>query len=327
MMIATFKRRLVSFSVAGLAAAVVVSAVACPPANADDHKQPPATASANSIGLKLIRIPAGEYRRGTEDFTKLRADHPYSGVHSDNHERPAHPVRITKPFELGIHEVSVGQFRQFVQATGYQTEAERSGKGPRIFDGDAKSEVDRFTPSAKHSWRDPGFEQTDDHPVTCVSWRDAMAFCKWLSEKEGRTYRLPTEAQWEYACRAGTASWYSCGNDPDAVYAHGNVADAALERAHAGLVSRQRSAGLDDAGDGSVYTAAVGSYRPNGWGLYDLHGNLWEWCQDKYDEQAYEQFGRTRGRREELTAVDPAGPETTPQHKYGDWRSIRGGSW
>jgi sulfatase modifying factor 1 len=197
---------------------------------------------------------------------------------------------------------------------------------------DVKNETARFAAEPQASWKSPGFEQTDAHPVVCVSWHDAVAFCDWLSKKENVAYRLPSEAEWEFACRAGTKTIYSCGDDPDDVYAHGNVGDAALERAVPGVVSRQRADRLGEKdGDGFAYTAPVGRFKPNALGLYDMHGNVWEWCQDRYQDRFYaarqKELQELRRAGKPVFSIDPQGPETTPQHKYGDWRSVRGGSW
>ncbi len=106
-----------------------------------------------------------------------------------------------------------------------------------------------------------------------VNWDDAVAFCEWLSKKEGKTYRLPTEAEWEYACRAGTATRYYSGDDPETLATVANVADATFkvnfaDEAYYGL----------RASDGYTYTAPVGRFKPNAFGLYDMHGNVWQWC-------------------------------------------------
>ena len=184
----------------------------------------------NSIGMKLTLIPAGEFKMGSgesaEDtaafFNKtygedlLKAD-----FFKDEH--PQHRVRITKPFYLGTYHVTRGQFRQFVADTGYKTDAEK-GEKPGAFGWDPDKK--KFDFNEKYSWRNAGFEQTDEHPVVNVSWNDAVAFCKWLSRKEGKTYRLPTEAEWEYACRAGTTTRYYSGDDPETLAKVGNVADA-----------------------------------------------------------------------------------------------------
>lgn len=149
-----------------------------------------------------------------------------------------------------------------------------------------------------------GFPQGDDHPVVNVSHNDALAFCAWLSRKEGQTYRLPTEAEWEYACRAGTTTRYDHGDDPEGLSEVGNVEDATAKSKFSSFVT---IAGRD----GYVFTAPVGKYKANGFGLYDMHGNVWEWCADWYDENYYEAS----------PVDDPTGPTG------GSYRVIRGGSW
>jgi formylglycine-generating enzyme required for sulfatase activity/serine/threonine protein kinase len=203
----------------------------------------------NSIGMKLVLIPAGEFLMGSPDSD----DEAYS------QEKPQHPVRITRPFYMGVHEVTEGQYRAVVGGT----------------------------PS--------DFEGTDNLPVVKVSWLDAIAYCNKLSEREGlkpfyqfgaevktgtEGYRLPTEAEWEYACRAGSTARYSSGDSWD----HGN----------AGRMIHP-----------------VGQREPNAWGLYDMHGNVREWCWDWYDPGYYAQS----------QAADPLGPRQATD------RVNRGGSW
>jgi len=118
-------------------------------------------------------------------------------------------------------------------------------------------------------------------PVERVRWDDCQQFLKKLADKEKKPYRLPTEAEWEYACRAGTTTRYSCGNDPECLAAVGNVADGTLK-------ARYPDLGTIRARDGYIYTAPVGRFQPNAFGLYDLHGNVWEWCSDGYDGRYYE---------------------------------------
>ena len=156
-----------------------------------------------------------------------------------------------------------------------------------------------------YSWRNTGFPQTDEHPVIAVSWYDAMAFCKWLSRKEGKTYRLPTEAEWEYACRAGTTTRYYSGDDPETLAKVGNVADATAK------AKFSQWALTIKANDGYVFTAPVGQFKPNAFGLYDMHGNAWQWCSDWYGKDYYAAS----------PADDPTGPGT------GELRILRGGSW
>ena len=169
----------------------------------------------NSIGIKLEPIPAGEFLMGgqetAEELVKGFAAYKRSPDFFAD-EYPRHRVRITRPFYFGKFEVTVGQFRKFVEAAGYKTEAETDGQGGWGYDpvtGKCNGRELRF------NWKNTGFPQTDEHPVLNVTWNDAVAFCRWLSKKEGTTYRLPTEAEWEYACRAGTTTRYNNGDDPD----------------------------------------------------------------------------------------------------------------
>jgi formylglycine-generating enzyme required for sulfatase activity len=138
-----------------------------------------------------------------------------------------------------------------------------------------------------------------------VSWNDAVAFCDWLSRVERKAYRLPTEAEWEYACRAGAATRYSSGDDPETVASVGNVADATAKKEYPDWTWTIA------ARDGYVYTAPVGRFRANAFGLYDMHGNVWEWCQDWDDTEYY--------RRSPLD--DPVCTTRTTR------RVIRGGGW
>ena len=188
----------------------------------------------NSIGMKLTLVPSGEFMMGSKEsaeetaafFNKTYGEQSSARQISFKHEHPQHRVRITRPFYLGTYHVTRGQFRQFVADTGYKTDAEK-GEKPGAFGWDPDKKEFGF--NEKYSWRNAGFEQTDEHPVVNVSWNDAVAFCKWLSRKEGKTYRLPTEAEWEYACRAGTTTRYYSGDDPETLAKVGNVADAAAK--------------------------------------------------------------------------------------------------
>src|SRR5262249_36544261 len=156
-----------------------------------------------------------------------------------------------------------GQFREFVKETGHQTEAEKDGQGGFGFNKQTRQFEGR---KREYTWRDAGFEQTDEHPVVNVSWNDARAFCAWLSKKEGKVYRLPTEAEWEYACRAGSSTRYCNGDDADNLVAVANLADAAARKAFPEWTYAVRG------NDRYVFTAPAGSYPPNRFGLQDMHG-------------------------------------------------------
>lgn len=282
---------------------------------------------------EFIPIPAGEFRRGfySDDSEEhsFRLLHPYSNSQGFKLETPSHLCRISKSFELGRTEVTVGQFRTFIENSNYVTDAEENG-GALVWTPEEKNYVDRFQKKPRTHWKNPGFPQTDQHPVVAVSWNDAVAYCEWRSKKEDAVYRLPSEAEWEYACRAGSTTWYSWGKEPDAAYDYANVADGSLEAAYPRTTMFQRAVRLEaNEGDGTVFTAATASFRPNSWGLYDMHGNVWEWCQDRWAADRYDRIldGVPRKDRKSHVTSDPLFLEETDQHKFGDWRVIRGGAW
>ncbi|MFZ4083451.1 MAG: bifunctional serine/threonine-protein kinase/formylglycine-generating enzyme family protein [Pirellula sp.] len=252
----------------------------------------------NSLGMEFRLIQPGTFMMGTK-LTPQEVHQRYPGGDEKYYEgETAHRVELTRPFYLGVHEVTVGQFRKFVKAEKYKTEAVADGKGGWGFDGDLG-----YTQDPKFTWENPGFVQDQTHPVVNVSWNDAIAYAKWLSGVEGREYRLPTEAEWEYTCRGGSSSEFSFGDDAADLVRYGNVADETLKDKIPGLKSWLRLS------DGAAYTNRVGSYKPNDFGLYDMHGNVWEWCSDWYRDYP---SGAVR---------DPMGPST------GSYRVCRGGSW
>jgi formylglycine-generating enzyme required for sulfatase activity len=204
--------------------------------------------------------------------------------------------------------VTVGQFRKFVDATGYRTVAERDGKGAEGYD--AKERTLRV--GTEFNWRNPGFSQNDDHPVVCVTWDDAGAFCQWLSRRKGDEYRLPTEAEWEYACRAGSTTAWTSGDDGLGLQTTANIADESLRSVFSEKSMTQTLYERVAWSDGHAFTAPVGSLRPNAFGLYDMEGNVREHCQDWFDSP-YETAS---------LSVDPAGPRSSI---YG--RVQRGGAW
>jgi formylglycine-generating enzyme required for sulfatase activity len=230
-----------------------------------------------------------------------------------------HRVRITRPFFLATTELTVGQIRKILAASDYKTDAERDGKG-----GWGWNEKQGKTEQApQFNWSNTGFYQSDDHPATNLSWNDAIAICNGLSQMErlepyyssgtgemlgGTGYRLPTEAEWEYACRAGTTTRYQHGNDPESLLTVGNIADAALKAKGGAFTEFPTVAGRD----GYAFTAPVGEFRPNDWGLFDMVGNVWEWCFDEYQADFYAK-----------SPVDD--PVRSPRGAAE--RVIRGGSW
>jgi formylglycine-generating enzyme required for sulfatase activity len=262
----------------------------------------------NSIGMKLILIPPGEFDMGStaSEVDRLHEEslqHGYDGVYTPGlrAEMPKHRVRITQPFRLCAHEVTIGQFRRFVQATGTVTEADKKGGGGVDSTGLWRSR------GREYSWRNRGFEQTDDHPVVNVTWNDARAFCEWLSWQESCTYELPTEAQWEHACRAGTVGHYGNGDVQGVLEGSANVADVSCENAMT-LLSEDWVVAWND---GYPFTAPVGRFKPNAFGIHDVIGNAAEWCADWFKEDFYAESPRD----------DPTGPPS------GTARVWRGGAW
>ncbi|HEV3417651.1 MAG TPA: formylglycine-generating enzyme family protein [Pirellulales bacterium] len=237
----------------------------------------------NPIGMTLVLVPPGEFVMGSPESEKDS-----EGYHKANEVQ--HRVRITRPFYLGAYPVRVRDFRKFVDESHYKTESERDGKGGwGMVNG-------RMQQDPTINWRNPGFEQTDESPVVEVSWNDAIAFCDWLTSKEAKNYRLPTEAEWEYACRAGTTTAYSFGDSCNGTQANCN-----------GFFPF----GTDVKGPYLKRTSKVGSYTPNQFGLFDMHGNVCEFCSDWYEHYYHK-----------VSPVDdPPGPPS------GLGRITRNGSW
>jgi sulfatase modifying factor 1 len=240
----------------------------------------------DNVRMKLVRIPAGKFMMGSPPKARYRPQ---------RNERPQREITIRREFYLGACEVTRGQFAAFIEATRRKTDAERLGEA-YAWDGRKWDKVKGA------SWRKPGFEQTDEHPVICVSWTDATNFCDWLGTKTGRSVRLPTEAEWEYACRAGskTAFWWS--DDDAGGQGACNAADRTAKKRFKGWA-------VFDWEDGYVFTSPAGKYKPNAFGLHDMLGNVWEWCSDTYVEKP--------GRRSARDAYA----------KEGNRRVVRGGSW
>jgi len=232
-------------------------------------------------GMVFVRIAPGRFLMGSDT--------------GKDDEKPVHQVRVTRPFFMQTTPVTRSQFRAFVEATGYRTEAEL-GDGAFVWTTDWEKKVDA-------NWKNPYFQQDDRHPVVCVSWNDAQAFVQWLNTVDpGRGYRLPTEAEYEYAARAGSGSPFFWGDDPEQAVRYGNTTDAAARRVNPAWNGISGD-------DGFAFTSPVAQFKPNAWALFDMVGNILAWCQDWYGPYAQE------------PATDPAGPAS------GKERVLRGTSW
>ncbi len=227
------------------------------------------------LGIEMMRIPAGEFLMGSDGSDKEVFDN----------EKLKHKVTV-RAFSLAKYEITKGQYAAFVKDQGYYP----SGQSCYSY----KNGLWGYQPGA--DWRKPGFPQDDSHPVVCVSLGDALAYIDWLNHKTGQTFRLPTEAEWEYAARAGTNASRFWGDNPDAACRYANVADLTAKQAFSWD-------SVFNCTDGFAYTAPVGSFQPNAFHLYDMLGNVWEWTcsayQDKYgdDEKNCISNNHANGRR------------------------------
>ena len=182
-----------------------------------------------------------------------------------NPDAPPRSLVMPRAIGVGRYEVTKAQFARFVRESGHST----SG-GCFAWNGSM------YVQDASKDWRHPGFAQTDKDPVVCVNWYDAKAYTEWLTKKTGKPYRLPTEAEWEYAARAGAQGSRPWGDDTSAACRYANVADASARRDVPGIAATWT---FHDCDDHHAYTAPVGSYPPNAFGLYDMLGNAWEWTE------------------------------------------------
>jgi formylglycine-generating enzyme required for sulfatase activity len=232
------------------------------------------------VGPEMVVVPAGKFVMGSPE-TEPERDEPKGAAAREDQ----FTVTIPYPFAVGRFTVTRGEFASFVRATGYQTPDE-------VF----ILKDDNFEP-AKGSWREPGFAQDDNHPVVCINWFDAKAYVAWLTEATGKPYRLLSEAEWEYVCRAGsiTPFWWGTAVSPD----------------NANYRASYVYAGGGRAGEWKRRTLPVDSFAPNPWGLFQLHGNVWEQCEDLWNDALLE------APRDGLPSAtgDPAR------------RVLRGGSW
>ena len=203
--------------------------------------------SGGGDGPEMVVIPSGSFRMGS----------PLGEQGRRNNEGPVHRVTIREAFALGVKEVTRGEFARFVEDTGCS-----AGNRCRVWDGGWKGGDGR-------NWRNPGYGQSDSHPVTCVNWEDARAYARWLSGRTGEGYRLPSESEWEYAARGGTRTARYWGESASGQCSYANGADASTDFSWA-----------TDCDDGHARAAPSGSFEPNAYGLHDMLGNVWEWTQD-----------------------------------------------
>lgn len=232
---------------------------------------------------EMVAIPAGIFNMGA----------PASEQDRDGDEGPVHRVKVAA-FALGKTEITRSQFAEFVKQTKYDA----GDKCLTLADG-------KFA-ERNGSWRKPGYPQNDDHPVSCINWNDARAYAKWLSRKTGKQYRLPTEAEWEYAARAKTLSSRYWGDNPDLACLYANVTDQTAKSQIPNTLA-WRAHGCDDR---YAYTAPVGRFKANAFGLKDMLGNVWEWTEDVYHDSY---------------AGAPA--DGRAWQGSDDYHALRGGSW
>jgi formylglycine-generating enzyme len=233
----------------------------------------------NKINIEWIEIPAGTFSMGSLETEIFRSDN-----------EPLHNVTLSA-YKMSKYEITISQFKSFLDATGYVTDAEKQVgyKGSVVI-----KPGNKFEPKKGTNWKcdETGKERPHseyDHPVVHVSWNDAKAFADWMG------CYLPTEAEWEYACRAGTSTPFNTGENLTTAQANFNGNYPYYNGAK---------------GEYRECTMPVGSFAPNGWGLCDMHGNVDEWCSDWYDG----------GYRPKIL-IDPQGPTR------GTWRIMRGGNW
>jgi formylglycine-generating enzyme required for sulfatase activity len=232
-------------------------------------------------GPEMVVVPPGTFVMGSPD------NEPERESIQKGTESPQHEMTIASAFAVGRHAITRGQFAAFVNNTNYKTDG-----GAHVWTGTG------WKLNVKASWRNPGFRQDDSHPVVCVSWDDAGAYAAWLSEQSHKTYRFLTEAEWEYAARAGTMTpfWWGSSITPKQANYDGNHAYAG-----GGTKGEYRKA-----------TVPVGNFEANTWGLFNVHGNVWEWCEDTW----HDNYNGA-----------PTNGSTWLQGGEAERRVVRGGSW
>lgn len=274
-------------------AAAILPAHAASPATSDGTGAPAARELRDCAECPvLLVVPPGRFAMGSLDGERGRD------------EGPVREVRIERTFALGKYEVTLGQFRRFVEATGH-----RVAPGCRVYVPPAQPGVRaQWIDDPQRSWADPGLAMPlgEQHPVVCVGRVDALAYAAWLRESTGKPYRLPSEAEWEYAARAGTTTLYYWGGNYDNGCRFANMYDR-VGRRHIDF-----GWGFADCEDGFAELAPVGSLEPNAFGLHDMLGNVWEWLADCYRE------------RYEGAPIDGSATPDAPDCRL---YAVRGGAW
>ena len=248
-------------------------------------------------------IPGGKFSMGSK-FSASSTVSKYGGKEfywEDEH--PKRTITLTKGFWMAVHEVRNLDFEAFVESTSYLTDAEKEGWS-WTWDEDGSA----WKKAIGLDWRNPGWDYKGENPVVCVSWNDSSAYVGWLNEQGLGVFRLPSEAEWEYACRGGSTKVFPWGDSPDDAEGMTNGADMTAN-------GSARWEGPFKFRDGYWRVAPAKSFKPNEWGLYDTVGNVREWCQDWYESDYYGKNMRSDDRE------DPKGPEK------GSDRVVRGGSW
>ena len=234
----------------------------------------------HEYGPEMVVVPSGPFTMGSPESEPEREGW------QEGTESPQHEARIRQGFAVGRHTVTRGQFAAFVNATNHKVEGAHVRKGGK------------WEPDPTASWRNPGFAQDDGYPVVCVNWDDAKAYAAWLRRETDKPYRLLSEAEWEYCCRAGTTTpfWWGTSISP----------------AHANYDGNHVYKGGGSKGEWRQRTVPVSSFETNPWGLYQVHGNVWEWCEDTWHD-----------------TYDRAHSDGSPWLQGGDGgrRVVRGGSW
>lgn len=252
------------------------------------------------IEPEMVRIQPGKFLMGSPETEAGR----------DSGEGPQNEVTILQPFAISRHEITVGQFRQFVQDKAYHqgkeylTTIEQNGRGCYAWNVGKKT-IEQLP---ERNWKNPGFQQGDDHPVVCVSWNDAQTYVTWLSRRTGAKYHLPTEAEWEYAARGSDGRKFPWG---DAMPTAKHLNACGNECVLWGKKHGEKLDAMFAESDPFAATAPVGSFPAGAsrWGIEDIVGNVWEWVADYYASYT------------EADVDDPMGPAS------GATRVMRGGAW